>query len=140
MIVSFSHTLKELREARGFSQRQLADKIGVSPSMIGLYETGERMPSFETLLRIRRLFGVSADFLLGEEDSGFQSADLTGLTPDQIKAVSEILNNSAGRMDAERYSILFYFCVACTIIRIFGFPVMQVIIVIRLRPSSYRIR
>ena len=84
MIVSFSHTLKELREARGFSQRQLADKIGV-------YETGERMPSFETLLRIRRLFGVSADFLLGEEDSGFQSADLTGLTPDQIKAVSEII-------------------------------------------------
>ena len=59
--------------------------------MIGLYETGERMPSFETLLRIRRLFGVSADFLLGEEDSGFQSADLTGLTPDQIKAVSEII-------------------------------------------------
>lgn len=91
MIVSFSHTLKELREARGFSQRQLADKIGVSPSMIGLYETGERMPSFETLLRIRRLFGVSADFLLGEEDSGFQSADLTGLTPDQIKAVCEII-------------------------------------------------
>ena len=28
---------------------------------------------------------------LGEEDSGFQSADLTGLTPDQIKAVSEII-------------------------------------------------
>lgn len=91
MIVSFSNTIKLLRDERGFSQKDLAKRIGVSPSMVALYETGSRMPSFETLIRIHRVLGVSTDFLLGLEESDERSLAVTGLTADQIQAVSEII-------------------------------------------------
>ncbi len=91
MIVSFSRILKRLREERHLSQRQLAAKIGVSPSMVGLYESGDRMPSFETLLRIRQILGVSTDCLLGVEKDGLKNVSVAGLTIEQVRAISEII-------------------------------------------------
>ena len=47
--MEFSEVLKSLRKRRGLSQVKLADELGVSKSLIGYYETGERKPSFEAL-------------------------------------------------------------------------------------------
>ena len=91
MIVSFPETLKKLREERKLSQRQLAEKVNVSTSMIGLYETGSRMPSYETLLRLQRVFGVTTDYLLGADFYTDTALDVNGLTPEQIQAVYEVI-------------------------------------------------
>ena len=46
---SFSGRLKELRQKHGLSQRELAERIGVSKSSINMYERGEREPGFAVL-------------------------------------------------------------------------------------------
>ena len=52
-----------LRKKNSMSQSQLANKIGVSSSALGMYEQGRREPSLETLVSISRIFKVSLDYL-----------------------------------------------------------------------------
>lgn len=61
----FAGNLKYLRKEQGLTQTELASKLGVSRSTIGMYENGEREPDFETLGAIAEFFGVDMNFLLG---------------------------------------------------------------------------
>ena len=45
----FPNIFKRIREQSGLTQQQMADKLGISRSAIGMYEKGEREPNFETL-------------------------------------------------------------------------------------------
>lgn len=51
--------LRALRKEKGFTQKELAQKLGVSPSMVGQYETNVRKPKFETLEKFATSLGVS---------------------------------------------------------------------------------
>lgn len=53
-----------LRVGAGMNQAELAEKMAVSPSTIGMYEQGRREPSGERLVRLGHLFGVTTDYLL----------------------------------------------------------------------------
>lgn len=66
---SFSDMLAYLRKRAGMSQKELADKIGISRSTIGMYEAGEREPDFETLEALADTFNVNMDTLLGKASS-----------------------------------------------------------------------
>lgn len=44
--------IKELRKKQGMSQKDLADKLGITPVMISQYENGKRNPKLETLQKI----------------------------------------------------------------------------------------
>lgn len=61
----FSENLKLLREARNITQQQLADKLEVSRSTIGMYENGSREPDFEMLEIIADFFNVDMGRLIG---------------------------------------------------------------------------
>ena len=63
-MVDCSEKLRTLREARGLTQLQVANRIGVSKAMISAYETATKAPSIEVLIRLSRLFGVSVDYLV----------------------------------------------------------------------------
>lgn len=63
-MVDCSEKLKALREARGLTQLQVANRIGISKAMISAYETASKAPSIEVLIRLSRLFGVSIDYLV----------------------------------------------------------------------------
>ena len=56
--------LREARRARGLSLRELADRLGVSPSLISQIETGRANPSVSTLYAIAAELDVSLDELL----------------------------------------------------------------------------
>lgn len=60
----FGQKLKELRKKNLLTQVALGQKIGVSPSAIGMYEQGHREPDYHTLLKICDLFNVSTDYLI----------------------------------------------------------------------------
>lgn len=60
----FGARMATLRRAAGISQAQLADRMGVSPSAIGMYEQGRREPSIDTLVAIADALGVSLDLLV----------------------------------------------------------------------------
>ena len=53
-----------LRGQRGWSQAELARRLNISSSAVGMYEQGRREPSVEMLVAISRVFSVSTEFLL----------------------------------------------------------------------------
>lgn len=59
--------LKELREKKNMTQTQVGDLIGVSCVTIGRYESGEREPSNDKIIALAKYFGVSVDYLLGND-------------------------------------------------------------------------
>lgn len=64
----FQNIFKRLRNSCGLTQAEMAEKIGISRSTIGMYETGAREPDFETLEKIADFFNVDIDYLLGRTD------------------------------------------------------------------------
>ncbi len=66
--VIFAVRLKELREAKGLSQGDLAKLAKVQSAMISHFENGRRSPSILVLRRLADLFSVPIDFLLGRSD------------------------------------------------------------------------
>lgn len=65
--MNFGSRLKTLRTEMRLTQAQLAERIGVVKSVISFYESGDRYPSLDTLVKIASVFHVTTDFLLGIE-------------------------------------------------------------------------
>ena len=62
---SFGHKIKTLRLKLGLTQAQLADRLNISASTIGMYEQGRREPDNNTLSKLCEELGTSGDYLLG---------------------------------------------------------------------------
>lgn len=88
-MVNFGNTLKTLRIRHNFTQAQLAQRLGLTKSVISAYETGLRMPSYDVLIAISKLFKVSTDYLLGLEQK--QQIDLSGLTEEEVLALINLV-------------------------------------------------
>jgi transcriptional regulator with XRE-family HTH domain len=71
--VLFDARLKELREHRGLTQKDLAQRLNLTQSTIAYYENGKKLPTVETLLSLAKFFNVSTDFLLGISNSQTQN-------------------------------------------------------------------
>jgi len=56
-----------LRKARGWSQEELADRIGVTRQAVSRWESGNAKPDADKLIAISDQFGVTADYLLREQ-------------------------------------------------------------------------
>jgi transcriptional regulator with XRE-family HTH domain len=65
--MSFPERLAALRKEFGFTQQQMADKIGMHVSQLKRYEAGSSQPTIEVFRRIALALNVSADMLLFEE-------------------------------------------------------------------------
>lgn len=92
MIKDLPKKLKTLRIKYGYSQKQVAEKLGVSPSIVSGYETGERTPSTEVLLSLSYLYNCSTDYLLGKQSTTPQFVfDIDGLTDTQINAITTLI-------------------------------------------------
>ena len=63
----FGQKLKLLRVECGLSQRELGSKLGYCNQTVSFWETGQREPDLDALVKISSFFEVSVDFLLGKE-------------------------------------------------------------------------
>lgn len=61
-----SERLKELRKNSKLSQREVAQKIGVSTSVIGDIECGRRIPSKRTAIKLSELFSTKVEYWRNE--------------------------------------------------------------------------
>lgn len=84
-MVDCSEKLKTLRETRGMTQSQVANRIGISKAMISAYETASKAPSIEVLIRLSRLFGVSVDYLVCVDAT--KIIDVSGLDDESVALV-----------------------------------------------------
>ena len=91
MIKGLPGKLQSLRIGFGYSQKQVADMISVSPSIISGYETGERTPSTDVLLSLANIYKCSTDYLLGRENDSKIIFDSTDLTDAQIQAICQLI-------------------------------------------------
>lgn len=93
MIKDLPKKLKDLRIKQGLSQKQVAEKLNLSPSIISGYETGERTPSVENILSLSYLYKCSTDYLLGKTmENSFSKIDTNGLNDIQIQAIQNLIN------------------------------------------------
>lgn len=63
----FADKLINLRKKNGFSQEELAEKIGVSRQAVSKWESAQSIPDIDKIITLSELFGVSTDFLLKDE-------------------------------------------------------------------------
>ena len=63
----FSVRLKELRLQHGFSQEELAEKIGIKRNSYSDWENGKCKPNYEKLEKLADFFDVSLDWLFGRK-------------------------------------------------------------------------
>jgi HTH-type transcriptional regulator, competence development regulator len=66
---SLGSNIKKLRESENISQKDFAQKIGISNVVLSRYEKDERKPDYDMLKKIADYFEVSIDFLLGREEN-----------------------------------------------------------------------
>ena len=88
-MVEFGENLRNLRLRDKLTQAQLAQKLEMTKSVIGAYETGLRFPSYDVLIHIAKIFKVSTDYLLGVENR--QEVDLSGLSSEEIIALRNLI-------------------------------------------------
>ena len=88
-MVDFGNTLKRLRRKNDMTQEQLSRRLGLTKSVISAYETGMRMPSYDVLIAIARIFKVTTDFLFGVEQK--QEVDFSGLTEAEKAAILNLI-------------------------------------------------
>lgn len=95
IMVDFGLKLKELRKQSGMTQQQLADKLGITKSVVSYYELSERTPSPEVLKDIALIFRVSTDYLLGIERN--KIIDVSDLSDDDIKLLLVTIDTLRGK-------------------------------------------
>lgn len=92
--------IRKERLKRGWRQEDLAKRIGVSASAIGMYERGERKLDDESLTMFADIFEVSVDFLLGrtkvrngnaKDNENIFYFDLDGLDEEGIEQIQEAI-------------------------------------------------
>jgi transcriptional regulator with XRE-family HTH domain len=61
--------LKELRKKKNISQLRLATELNTTQNTISRYETGEREPGIDDLIKIADYFNISVDYLIGRTEN-----------------------------------------------------------------------
>ena len=82
--------IRDRRKGLGWTQRELAKKLGISPTHMGAIERGERNPSIGLLLEIAQLFRTTLDSLVSDDEWGDDIATYVNIVRDQPQARRQI--------------------------------------------------
>ena len=66
--MNISDRIQSLRKARGITQEQLADAVGVSRQAVSKWEAEQSVPDLERIVAMAEYFDVTTDYLLGRSD------------------------------------------------------------------------
>lgn len=95
---TFAKRIKQLRIDNNLTQKDIADKLGMTPTGVSYWESGTAIPNYETLKKLANLFNVSIDYLTGNESNNKEKEVLfrkIGKVDDDKKdLLMRILNNT----------------------------------------------
>ncbi len=80
--------IRVLREARGWTQAELARRLSITRNGVNSWEQGLSMPSPACLVDLAKLFSVSTDYLLGVER--LETVNVTGLNEEDIALLAQL--------------------------------------------------
>lgn len=83
----FSNRLKEFRSYKKFTQKEFAEKIGITAAALSSYENNGKNPSIAVVKRISEEFDVSIDWLCGFSDKMYLNSKATTLADVALKIV-----------------------------------------------------
>ena len=89
-MVNMGQKLKTLRAEKKLTQKQVAERVGLAVSAISSYESGERYPSYSTLIKFASMYHVTCDYLIGMSDT--RTLDVTGLRDNEIEIISNTID------------------------------------------------
>lgn len=75
--------IRELREEKGITQVRLSIELEVSQETISAYEMGKYSPSVKSLLKLREIFNVNIDYILGLSDSRYEPLQAASLKEEE---------------------------------------------------------
>ena len=93
----FEEKIVELRKAKGLSQEELAEQLGVSRQAVSRWELGQTLPDISNLLQLCELFGVSADYLVRDEEQAAAKSDQSAKTIAKLTREREKVRYQARR-------------------------------------------
>lgn len=100
--------ISALRRERKWSQAELAEKLQVSPSALGMYEQGRREPSMETLVKLSKELGVTTDYLLTGASHPKEEEALNEMLLNRIRSADQRLEQRKERpFSREELAVLF---------------------------------
>jgi len=98
--ISLRQALRQLRELRGFTQADLGNRAGIAPASVSHFETGQRVPSLDSLVKLADALQVSVDVLLGRAELGtaaqldpvfLRASQASAQTLDAVRRVTQAL-------------------------------------------------
>lgn len=94
-----SMNIKQIRQAKGISQKQFAIDMGVSQPVVCEWQKGKKYPSSKHILQIAEYFGVSVQQVLGTEETDIEKLQQTlQLDPYVINLLSSLSKNQLQRV------------------------------------------
>ena len=87
--------IKALREANHMTQSELAKILELTRASVNAWEMGTAVPSTQYVIRLAKLFGVTADYILGMETENVIST--AGLTEADVNIVYMLVLHLQGR-------------------------------------------
>ena len=97
-MVEFALRVRQLRKVKHLTQAQVANRIGVTPSMVSSYETDIRLPSYDVMMCLADVFGVTVDYLLCRQEKRF--LDISDLTEEEASVVTGMVEVLRRKHDA----------------------------------------
>ena len=96
-----------LRKSRGWSQAELAQRLQISPSAVGMYEQSRREPSLALLVEMAAVFSVTTDFLLMGKLHSQADAELVTQTVERCtQQMRQRLQSRSGALSTEEFAVL----------------------------------
>ena len=97
-----------LRREAGLSQAQLAQKLQISPSAMGMYEQGRREPSLQLIGELARVLKVSTDYLITGAPRPEDAPAVEQMLAGRLAAVDSLLDQRSARpFSREELAVLF---------------------------------
>ena len=86
-----SERIYELRMSFGWTQVQLAQKLGVTKQTVSNWENDNIQPSIDMLVKLSKIFNVSTDYLLGLTPTN--SINVDGLPSEFVSHIVQIIDD-----------------------------------------------
>lgn len=103
MATNLSNRLTELRNKIGESQLAVAEACSISHTALGRYESGTRTPRAEVLAKLADYYGVSVDYIIGNEENTAQAEEEAWHIRERLRRDPDykILFDAAGKATPE---------------------------------------